>query len=193
MKRIIIKALILFILSTFIVYTLFTFFRLQIFCNKYQIELFVTHEIDTSNLDNLKLKAQGEQYVERLKSLVTTDSNLSKYDLTGYAFWLQMQSFIGDSFSYYIYISFLLGLSISIGYLIVNISKLKVFLKILIGYIFPIIIFSICYILIFNVVYNPFMSSTDRNKNILLYIVSYTIIFITLLLLHKNKKKVTNN
>lgn len=192
MKKIFINAVIIFIVSTFIIYALLSFFKLQNYCDKYQIELFITHEIDTNNLDEFKLKAQGE-YIERFKDLINTDPNLSKYDFTGYTFWLQMQAFIGDIFNYYMYISFLLGLSISIGYIVVNISKLKVFLKILIGYILPVIILPIIYILIFKLTYNPFMTNIDRNKNILLFIISYTVIFIILFVIHKKKKIVTNN
>lgn len=192
MKKTFINAVIIFIISTFVIYALLSFFKLRNYCDKYQIELFITHEIDTNNLNEFKLKTQGE-YIERFKDLINTDPNLSKYDFTGYTFWLQMQAFIGDIFSYYIYISFLLGLSISIGYIVVNISKLKVFFKILIGYILPIIILPIIYILIFKVTYNPFMTNIDRNKNILLFIISYTVIFIILFVIHKKKKIVTNN
>lgn len=192
MKKLIINTAIIFTISTFITYTLLTFFRLHSYCEKYQIKLFVTEKIDTDNLDEFKLKAQGE-HIEKQKDLIKTDSNLSKYNLTGYAFWLQMQSFIGDVFSYYMYSSLLLGISISVGYLSLNISKIKTLFKILIGYILPIIILPIIYMWIFKATFNPFMTTTDRNANILLFVISYTVIFSILFIIYKTKRKVITN
>lgn len=187
MKKILLKTLLIFILSLIIIYTLLTGLRFQNWCQKNQITIFINKPLDTSNLDNLKLEGLGKN-VNQLKDLINSeDSELNKYDPTGYAVWLQMQSSVGEIFNYYTYLSILLGLAISIGYLVLNISQIKTFLKIILGYLLPVITLPIMYIYIFAITFNPFMSTLNRNNNILFFCISYTIIFL-LMFIVKNTK-----
>lgn len=187
MKKILLRTLLIFFISVFFIYMLLTFGKLQKWCKMYQIELFVTEEIDTNNLDKLKLEGLGKQ-VENVKEMINQDeSKLSEYNSTGYAVWLQFQGAVGEIFNYYSYISIIIGLAISSGYFILNTSKINnILMKIILGYILPVMVFSIVYVLIFNIIFNPFMAIPDRNNNIVLFISLYTIIFL-LMFIYKRK------
>ncbi len=180
------KIISIFLISTFTIYIILTFAKLQQWCTQNQIILFVNKNIGIEDLNIQKLEILGNS-IERKKELISNE-NLSNEVVEGYVQWLGFQSVIGNIFSYYVSISVITGLSIAFCYGILNVIKeKKVILKMLLGYLFPECLFILIYMLIFDLLHNPFTNYIDRNKNIVLFSVIYLVAF-AFMMIFNNKK-----
>ena len=182
------KIISIFFISTFVIYIVLTFIKLQQWCTQNQIILFVNETIGIEDLNIQKLEILGKS-IERKKELISNE-NLSNEVIEGYIQWLGFQSVLGNIFSYYASISIITGLAISFGYYILNVIKeKKTILKILLGYLFPECLFVLIYMLIFNLLNNPFVNYIDRNKNIVLFSIIYLLAFMYMIIFNKKKEK----
>lgn len=190
--------LIIFIISTILIYMIFTINRLFYWCNNNQIMLFNTNISDEyilNNIDKNKLNELGENignYAELLEaykenenlkgdsSFYLTENGKSyaiaeNFNTIGYSVWSYMQGSFATIFSMYIEESIFVGLAISIAYIIITNKKINNILKFAIGYFGVALVIPQLY---FYSVANQFGGlNAYKIWNIWFYIF-YTIIFI---------------
>lgn len=146
------KTLLVFSISTIIIYMIFTLNFLNERCKEYQFSLFSKNYYDLRNIDRQKMKELGEgigNYAKLLEESLDESHYIENsnyhtiaedFDPLGYSIWITFQTEITVITNKYISISILLGVSISIAYVVITSKKMNSTLKILIGYFLPILI-----------------------------------------------------
>ena len=154
------RILLVFIISTTIVYMAFSTKALINWCNKNQLILFEKDISDEKILsldkeeiqrigDEVGLDAQLLEY-SLDKSFYENDSNYTSlaeyYDPLGFAVWRYMQNGIRNITTGYITISILSGVATSIAYAVITSKKMNNVFKFVLGYIGVMILFPPIYI-----------------------------------------------
>jgi hypothetical protein len=174
----ILKNLLIFIIVTLIIFFTFTTKKFIDLCNEYQIQIFCTNgsgSIDPEKKENLypfKLRSLGAAIIN-MSELSETDST-DQYDTNGYALWAEMQIAVYEITQYWL-LSIFLGIAITFGYNIALSKKMNKVLKIIVGYILPIIVMPTLYYLIRN----SREIFVEQNKLIYFGII-YTVVFIAI-------------
>lgn len=191
------KILLIFILSTIVLYCTLTGAAFYHWCDAIDIQLFG----DTSRLPNSdKVQRIGdtvEPYLNLLEEELSkspylndgqehtiTDGHVHTlgefYDPLSFAIWGHLQIALHHIFTKYILISILLGAAIAIAYAVITSKKINIFLKIIIGYVA--IILLVPQILTFSITHNLYfatnISAVYFNSGLTYFYIGYTILFI---------------
>lgn len=185
------KILVIFIISTMIVYLAFSTKAFLNWCNKNQLIPFDKDISDEKilSLDKDEIQRIGDevgldaQLLEDSldETLYENDSNYTSlaeyYDPLGFAVWRYMQSGIRNITTGYITISILSGVAISIAYAVITSKKLNNILKFVLGYISVMIMFPPIYM--YSYTYRFWDLTTIYINSVLQYFyIGYTLIFI---------------
>ncbi len=196
--------LIIFIISTILIYMIFTINRLFYWCNSNQIMLFNTNISDEyilNNIDKNKLNELGQNignYAELLEankenenlkddsSFYLTENGKSyaiaeNFNPIGYSVWSYMQGNLATIFSMYVEESIFVGLAISITYIIITSKELSNILKFAFGYFGMILIIPQLYF--FSIAHCFGGLAVYKVWSIKFYI-TYTVIFITVFIIN---------
>lgn len=153
----VLSTLLIFIISSLLIYMIATINRFFYWCNQNEIQLFsknMPDEYILNDIDKNKIYSLGENIGEYAKLLEYSkkDKNLEKdasYYLTvdgkkysiaeefepvGYSIWSFLQGNLSSIFTLYIDYSIFVGLAISIAYLVIKSSKISSILKFAFGY-----------------------------------------------------------
>ena len=185
------RILLVFIISTTIVYLAFSTKALLNWCNKNQLILFDKDISDEKILsldkeeiqrigDEVGLDAQLLEY-SLDKSFYENDSNYTSlaeyYDPLGFAVWRYMQNGIRNITTGYITISILSGVATSIAYAVITSKKMNNVFKFVLGYIGVMILFPPIYI--YSYTYRFWdLTTTYINSVPKYFYIGYTAIFI---------------
>lgn len=203
MKRLF-KIVLIFIISTIIIYSILTLNCFCKWCNENQYIMFGDLSKHSLTLDSGKIQELGSDiklFSDLLEeSLDETyyknDSNYHSiaeyYDPLGYSVWSYFQNNINMISHKYITISILLGMGITIGYIIITCKKINNIGKLIIGYVGIMLIvpqiYSYSYTYRFFDLFHAYYVIPK-----VFYIV-YTIIFILMYIInYKIAKKLTEN
>ena len=197
MKKILkkfLKTLLVFIISTIVIYMTLTIVLLNERCKEYELSLFSKKYYDLRNIDSEKIKELGDgigNYAKLLEdsldeSYYQEDSNyhtIAEYfDPLGYSIWIFFQTEITSITHRYISISILIGASISVAYIVITSKKINNILKLVIGYLLPMIIVPPIYMYTWT---NRFWDVLTTYKGIPAYFyIGYTAIFILMYLIN---------
>ena len=182
--KLVLKNIAIFLILTVLIFFTFTTIKFINLCNEYQIKIFCSNGYNgiesNENIDEFKMRGLGAAILS-ISELVENNSN-DKYDTNGYALWMQLQIAVFEITQYYL-LSIFLGISITFGYNIILNKKFNKFLKIIIGYILPMITMPTLYYFIrSNRVF------VEQNK-LVEFCIIYTIIFALLYLKNHVKTK----
>ena len=191
------KILLIFLLSTVVLYCALTGAAFYRWCNTIDIQLLS----DTSRLpDNNKVQKIGdtvEPYLNVLEEELekspylndgqehtVTDGHVHTigefYDPLSFAIWAPLQIALHDIFTKYILLSILIGVAIAIAYTVITSKKINVLLKVVIGYVA--IILLVPQILMFSITHNLYFSTNISavyvNSGLTYFYIGYTILFI---------------
>lgn len=191
------KILLIFLLSTVLLYCALTGAAFYRWCDTIDIQLFS----DTSRLpDSDKVQRIGdtvEPYLNVLEEELEkspylndgqehsiTDGHIHTlgefYDPLSLAIWSHLNIILHHIFNSYILISILLGAAIAIAYAVITSKKINIVLKIIIGYVA--IILLVPQILMFSVTHNFYfagdISAVYFNSGLSYFYIGYTILFI---------------
>ena len=191
------KILLIFILSTIVLYCALTGAAFYHWCDAIDIQLFG----DTSRLpDSDKVQRIGdtvEPYLNVLEEELEkspylndgqehsiTDGHIHTlgefYDPLSFAIWAPLQIALHDIFTKYILISILISAAIAIAYTVITSKKINVILKVVIGYVA--IILLVPQILMFSITHNLYfatnISAVYVNSGLTYFYIGYTILFI---------------
>lgn len=188
------KTLLVFIISTIVIYMTLTIILLNARCEEYGFNLFSKKYYDVRNIDSEKIKELGngignyEKLLEESldESYYQEDSNyhtIAEYfDPLGYSIWVFFQTEITSITHMYIYISILIGASISVAYIVITSKRMNNILKLVIGYLLPMIIVPPIYMYTWQYRFWDILT-TYKGTPIYFYI-GYTIIFILMYLIN---------
>lgn len=185
------KTLLVFIISTIIIYLAFSAKAFYTWCNKNQLIPFDKNISDEQilSLDTDEIQRIGDEVgldVQVLEAsldeaLYEDDNNYTSlaefYDPLGFAVWRYMQSGISYITTGYITISILSGIEISAAYAIITSKKLNNILKFILGYIGVMIIFPPIYMYSYTYRFWDLKTTYIQSAPKYFYI-GYTIIFI---------------
>lgn len=145
----IMKTLLVFICSTIIIYFLFTIPSFYKWCNDNQLVLYKNGEEMSEEflkLDSAKIQEIGD-FVRKFSKIMeesleetandgddNTHSLAEYYDPVGYSVWIYMQDGMYNVTISHIGLSILLGIGITIEYIVISSKKLNNILKFVIGY-----------------------------------------------------------
>ena len=182
------KIILVFLISTIIAYLIFTgksiynwskINYVPLFKSEDAINYYVYYELDS---EYIKWLGEGVSMVadimEEIKTENSSEENLAlKYDSLGYAAWANTYLRINDISVENINISILLGVAITIAYIVIINKKIKLVYKILIGYIGIIIAFPPIYMYTWTYRFWNLKVTYLDEYSIQFYIV-YTILFV---------------
>lgn len=191
------KILLIFLLSTVLLYCALTGAAFYRWCDTIDIQLFS----DTSRLpDSDKVQRIGdtvEPYLNVLEEELEkspylndgqehsiTDGHIHTlgefYDPLSLAIWSHLNIILHHIFNSYILISILLGAAIAIAYAVITSKKINIVLKIIIGYVA--IILLVPQILMFSITHNLYfatnISAVYVNSGLTYFYIGYTILFV---------------
>lgn len=191
------KILLIFLLSTILLYCALTGTAFYHWCDAIDIQLFS----DTSRLpDSDKVQRIGdtvEPYLNVLEEELAkspylndgqehsiTDGHMHTlgefYNPLSLAIWSHLNMILHHIFTSYILISILLGCAIAIAYTVITSKKINIILKIVIGYLAVILI--IPQILMFSITHNFYfagdISAVYFKSGLTYFYIGYTILFI---------------
>ncbi len=184
----IIKTLLVFICSTIVIYFLFTVPSFYKWCNENQLILYKNGEEvskEILKLDSAKIKEIGDavrintESMEMSLELSANDGDDDShslaefYDPLGYSVWIYMQVGMYKVTISYIGLSILLGICITIEYIVITSKKLNNILKFVIGYLG--VMFIIPPILQYNHFYR--WIGLPHGVNLKPFYIVYTIVF----------------
>lgn len=197
------KILLIFLLSTVVLYCALTGAAFYRWCNTIDIQLLS----DTSRLpDNNKVQKIGdtvEPYLNVLEEELekspylndgqehtVTDGHVHTigefYDPLSFAIWAPLQIALHDIFTKYILLSILIGVAIAIAYTVITSKKINVLLKVVIGYVA--IILLVPQILMFSVTHNFYfagnISAVYFNSDLTYFYIGYTILFVLMYMIN---------
>lgn len=193
MKKVL-KTLLVFGISTIVIYMVFTLNFLNERCKEYQFSLFSKKYYDLRNIDKQKIKELGDgisNYARLLEESREESDYIENsayhaiaedFDPLGYSVWSIFQTEITMITNEYICISILLGISIGIAYVVITSKKMNNIFKILIGYFLPILIIPPIYA--YHLTYRNWdVFTTYRNVPKYFYII-YTLIFVIIYIIN---------
>lgn len=173
--KFVLKNLLIFVIVTVIIFFVFTTQTFYSFCKENQLKIFCPNEYSglswIEKPGNFKLRTLGVGIIE-IADLVENEYE-DEYDATGYSLWEHMQITVFEITQYYM-LSIILGISITFGYNIILSKKFNKILKIVIGYILPIITMPTLYYFI-----RSNGKFVEQNKLVYFFII-YTVIFIAM-------------
>ena len=197
------KILLIFILSTIVLYCVLTGTSFYRWCDSIDIQLFS----DTSRFpDSDKVQRIGdtvEPYLNVLEEELAkspylndgqehtiTDGHMHTlgefYDPLSFAIWAHLQNAFDYIFTKYILISILSGAAIAIAYAVITSKKINTILKIVIGYVA--IILLVPQILTFSITHNlnfaTNLSAVYFNSGLTYFYIGYTILFILMYMIN---------
>ena len=197
------KILLIFILSTIVLYCSLTGAAFYHWCNSIDIQLFS----DTSRLpDSDKVQRIGdtvEPYLNLLEEELAKSPYLNDgqehtvtdghthtlgefYDPLSFAIWSHLNMNLHHIFTNYILISILIGVAIAIAYAVITSKKINTILKIIIGYVA--IILLVPQILTFSITHNlnfaTNLSAVYFNSGLTYFYIGYTILFILMYMIN---------
>ncbi len=149
--KFILKNLLLFVVITILIFFAFTTKTFYSYCKENQLKMFCPNgyggipQEQTENLDEPTIRSLGTA-ISGMTDLAQDDSS-DKYDANGYALWTLKQIDVFEITQYYM-LSIFLGLSITFGYNIILSEKFNKILKVLVGYVLPVVIMPVLYFLI---------------------------------------------
>ncbi|MBQ7410097.1 MAG: hypothetical protein IJW20_01795 [Clostridia bacterium] len=212
------KILLVFVLSTMIIYTFFTLKKLINLSNKYQISIFghmtYIYELDTEMINNLSEEVkQMNQFAELLRE--EAENSIYKndglehslgdghihtfgefFDPVGFSAWSLLQSTVYNIFAEYIRISIALGIVVAVTYGIISSKKVNKVLKFIIGYIGVMLAFPPLYMYSWTGRFWDFKAMYLNGDSKFFYF-AYTIIFLLICLtnyiISKKMTKELNN
>ena len=191
------KTVLIFILSTIVLYCILTANTFYRFFDAIDIHVFSnTSRLPDSNkvqrigdtvepyLDLLEEELAKSPYLNDGQEHSITDGHMHSlgefYDPLSFAIWAHLQNALYYIFTKYILISILLGIAIAIAYAVITSKKINVILKIVIGYVA--IILLIPQILMFSITHNLYfvgnISAVYFNPKLIYFYIGYTILFI---------------
>ena len=148
------KALLIFIVSSIIIYLGLTIPAFCKWCDENQISMFFNSDELLLNLDSQKIKELGESvgnYQRLLEESLKEgqeqgyNSLAEYYDPLGFSVWSHMQMGLSWVLERYFVISILTGGAVAIAYVVITSKKLNNILKVAIGYLGVMIIVPIIY------------------------------------------------
>lgn len=190
----VLKTLLVFSISTIILYMVFTLNFLNQRCKEYQFSLFSKKYYDLRNIDSEKIQELGygisnyakilEESIDESHYIENSDYHTiaENFDPLGYSVWLVFQTEITMITNKYICISILLGASIAIAYIVITSKKMNNILKILIGYFLPMLI--IPYVYIYSITYKFWDILTIYKTTPKYFYIIYTLIFIIIYIIN---------
>ncbi len=171
--------------STVVVYLIVTLGNFTIWCHENQIALFKIPENELARLDSEKIQELGDRIDMVAKAMEESleeengeyHSIAEDFDPLGYSVWIYIRGEINSITTRYIVMSFLLGTSILITYVVIVSKKIGIVQKFLIGYLGPMLMFPVIYMYSWM---HRFWSLSEMyfNANSRKFYVGYTIIFI---------------
>lgn len=180
------KTILVFIISTIILYLGFTLTNFYAWCNENQ--LFVNSDTLLSELDRNKIQELGDsigKYAQILedsldKSYYEENSDYHSlaeyYNPLGFSIWSHLQLVVKELLNKYFMISILSGVAIAIAYAVITSKKMNNILKVIIGYLGVMLIVPPIYM--YSWTYRFWdIPVTYRNTPMYFYI-GYTAIFI---------------
>lgn len=198
------KILLVFILSTIVLYCVLTASAFFQWCYDNQINLFDSNYSEDifEHLNSGKIQELGdtiENFADVLddgleESPYTNDGETHAigdghphliaefYDPLGYSIWAHLQLNLNYIFTKYIFISVLYGIAIAVAYVVITSKKINVFIKFIIGYLAIILI--IPQMLIFNFTHNFYYAGDiltvyfNSSPTLIYFYIGYTILFI---------------
>ena len=197
------KILLIFLLSTVLLYCALTGAAFYRWCDAIDIQLFS----DTSRLpDSDKVQRIGdtvEPYLNLLEEELAKSPYLNDgqehtvtdghthtlgefYDPLSFAIWSHLNMNLHHIFTNYILISILIGVAIAIAYAVITSKKINIILKIIIGYVA--IILLVPQILTFSITHNlnfaTNLSAVYFNSGLTYFYIGYTILFILMYMIN---------
>lgn len=175
------------IISTVVVYFIFTLGNFAIWCHENQIALFKIPDNELVQLDSQKIQELGDRInlvANAMEESLTEENGVyhsiaEDFDPLGYSVWIYIRGEINSITTRYITMSILLGISITIAYMVIVSKKVGIVQKFLIGYLGPMVMFPVIYI--YSWTYRFWsLSETYFNTNSRKFYVAYTVIFITI-------------
>lgn len=189
--KLLLKMLVLFIISTTIVYLIFTIIDFKGWCDKNQISMYLNSDKLLVTLDSTKIQELGDEIAlltERMENSINetyegnSHSLAEYYDPLGYNVWLYMQNGISMVLTNSISISILLGIGITIAYTIITNKKISNVNKFLVGYLGTMIIIPIVYVYIKT---HKILGMFNHYFGMLKYFyIVYTLIFILIYIIN---------
>lgn len=187
----ILKILVILIISTIIIYFVFTITAFNTWCTENQISIFFNS--DKLNLDKEKIQSIGNSvgnYAQLLEDSLNQSydegyhSLAEDFDPLGFSVWNYMRMGIGDVFTRYINISILAGVAIAIAYTVITSKKMNNILKFIVGYFGVILI--VPQILSYSYFYRFFdiFDAYYNAPNIIYFYIGYTAIFVLMYLIN---------
>lgn len=174
------KMLLIFILSTTIIYCFLSLVKFHSWCTENQILFSIEKGFSDEHVNNL-LVYKIDYLATYIREFETSFINYEG-DSLGYSVWRFMQAGIGTVFSWYRDISILLGLSITISYFIITNHKINYFLKFMLAYIGILFIIIFTYYNIHSKIFPG--GIVQRNQSIFYFFIIYTSIFMIMYILN---------
>ena len=187
------KALLLCIISTIIIYLVFTIPTFYIWCTENQ--MFVDVNQLLVELDSEKIQKLGDdignfaQLMEDELQRIQNETNEEEehtlaeyYNPLGYSVWAHFQLEINDIINRYIIISILSGVAIAIAYIVITTKKMNYKLKIAIGYFGVMLIIPPIYM--YSWTYRFWDIFTTYSRMPIYFYIGYTILFIVMYLIN---------
>ena len=191
------KILLIFLLSTVLLYCALTGAAFYHWCDTIDIQLFsdmsrlpdsdkVQRIGDTVEpyLNVLEEELEKSPYLNDGQEHSITDGHIHTlgefYDPLSFAIWAPLQIALHDIFTKYILISILISAAIAIAYTVITSKKINVILKVVIGYVA--IILLVPQILMFSITHNLYfatnISAVYVNSGLTYFYIGYTILFV---------------
>lgn len=196
----ILKLILVFVFSTSIIYLALTLGRFINWCNKNQIPLFKHNDARGAyiiNLDEEKIQEIGNNvgayqkameqglatspYKDEIEEHTLTDGHTHTvaefYDPLGFSVWSYLDRVVQDIVEYYAVISIILGISISMAYVVITSKKMKNIFKFIVGYFGVILIIPPVYK--YNYTHRFWdISEMYFNTSSIKFYILYTVIFL---------------
>lgn len=183
----IIKIFIVLVFAVLTSYLVLTIRDFTLWCNKMQFSFINTEEEQLNNLDVEKIQYLGES----IKGLsVAIEENFKgteyeKYNSLGITIWKTFQLQMNDIVKGNVNMSLVLGVAITLAYIVITSSKISNSLKLLIGYFGIMIIFPPLYMYMYTGRLWDIMTMYVYNAPKAFYIV-YTLIFVVMYVIKYN-------
>lgn len=187
MKKFLNKIIIIILISISI-YSILTGIILYNWSKEYNFKIFNDKSLSNQveNLDEFKIKGIG---INVKYSIDQSISNGKDEDYSiGFAVWRQTQYWLGQIFAWNLEISFIIGITIVIGYLIIN-TNWNFLIKIFFGYFIQFVVFTMIYVFAMS----NYIDNVKRDYGISNFFIIYSIVFIIMFFKHYCFKNKLNN
>ena len=175
------KTVLVGVLATILVYSIFTLNTIYKVCEEYQINI-ITGKQDLSNLDAEKIKKLGD-VTRQMESVITEaakeeDNSIGDFfDPLGYTVWSFMQIEAYRVAHEAVDISVLLGITTALAYAVITCKKMKGIFKLILGYFAVLLIVPPIYMYTWTFRFWD-IQVMYFNSKVAFFYVAYTIIFV---------------